>query len=147
MILMPFGKYKGKPLEWIYFNDKSYFEWLENIPKDYIQEAIAEFRLCLKDIVKAKQEEGIKEAKAIIDSYITKGKNVRAVNVHSVGFEFRLGDLSLEDILNRDFTLRYYRNGKLQSIDLTKEQYQELYYILDKEWKKHNEIWEERGLY
>lgn len=147
MILMPFGKYKGKPLEWIYFNDKSYFEWLENIPKDYIQEAIAEFRLRLKDIVKDKQEEGIKEAKAIIDSYIAKGKNVRAVNVHNVGFEFRLGDLSLEDILNRDFTLRYYRNGNLQSIDLTKEQYQELYYILDKEWKKHDEVWEKRGLY
>lgn len=147
MILMPFGKYKGKPLEWIYFNDKNYFKWLENISKDYIQEAIAEFRLRLNDIIRAKQDEDIKEAKTIIDSYIAKGKIVRGVNVHSVGFEFRLGDLSLEDILNRDFTLRYYRNSKLQSIDLTKEQYKELYYILDKEWKKHNEMWERRGLY
>lgn len=146
MILIPFGKYKGKTLEWIYFNDKSYFKWLKNISKDYIQEVIAEFTLRLKDIVKAKQEESIKEAKAIINSYIAKGKYVRGVNVHSVGLEFKLGDLSLEDILNRNFTLRYYRNGKPQSVDLTKEQYQELYYILDKEWKKH-EIWEERGLY
>ena len=146
MILIPFGKYKGKTLEWIYFNDKSYFKWLKNISKDYIQEAIAEFTLRLKDIVKAKQEESIKEAKAIINSYIAKGKHVRGVNVHSVGFEFRLGNLSLEDILNRNFTLRYYRNGKPQSVDLTKEQYQELYYILDKEWKKH-EVWEARGLY
>ena len=145
MILIPFGKYKGKSLEWIYFNDKSYFKWLENISKGYIQEAIAEFILRSKDIVKAKQEESIKEAKAIINSYIAKGKYVRGVNVHSVGFEFRLGDLSLEDILNRNFTLRYYRNGKPQSVDLTKEQYQELYCILDKEWKKH-EIWEARGL-
>ena len=146
MILIPFGKYKGKTLKWIYFNDKSYFKWLKNISKDCIQEAIAEFTLRLKDIVKAKQEESIKEAKAIINSYIAKGKYVRGVSVHSVGFEFRLGDLSLEDMLNRNFTLRYYRNGKPQSVDLTKEQYQELYYILDKEWKKH-EIWEARGLY
>lgn len=112
-----------------------------------MQEAIAEFRLHLEDTIREKQEQGIRDAKKIIDIFLKEHKQVRAVNVHGVGFEFRLGNLSIEDILNRDFTLRYYKNNKLQSVDITREQYRELYLILREEWRKYTELWEERGLY
>lgn len=146
---IPFGKYKGKSIDWVYDNDKKYFKWLESIPlKDKFAEQFADYHLRLKEIQSKKEASAVQIAKELIKNYVSNKKRVRAVNVHSVGFEFRLGDLSLEDILNRDFTLWYtLPNGTHTHISLSKGNYDILYRILDKYWKETGEVWEDRGLY
>lgn len=145
---IPFGRYKGKSIDWVYNNDKNYFQWLESIPlKDKFAEQFADYHLHLKEIQANKEVLAVQVAKDLIERYVNNKKRVRAVNVHSVGFEFRLGDLSLEDILNRDFTLWYVLDGKRTHISLSKDNYDMLYRILDKHWKEAGEVWEERGLY
>ena len=87
--------------------------------------------------------------------------NFYAVNVHGVGFEWRIireSDnenhiywISTEDICNHRPSLYVAKhdlfNSKNQSWKLTDEQYEMLSNEIELIWKKQGEQWQDRGLY
>lgn len=92
-------------------------------------------------------------------SYIKKFNNkfdIYGVNVHGVGFEYRLyansnlkvSYLSLEDIMDNRFSLYVDDiNDKHYSFTLTESQYRKLDSVINVYWKKTGKRFEDRGLY
>lgn len=145
---IPFGKYKDKSIEWVYKNDRDYFKWLEGIPlKEPFASEFTYFHLKLAE--RAKENENIHTNKALflIDKFIEDNKPIYGVNVHSVGFEFRFNGISLENIMDKQYTLHYNDDGKYININLNKENYQILYDEMEKYWVKKGKPWQDRGLY
>lgn len=83
--------------------------------------------------------------------------DIYGVNVHSVGFEFRLYSkddrpklsyISLEDILSRHYSLYMWdKDMNTFEFKLTESQHEMLYRIIDKYWKQTGERFQDRGLY
>lgn len=145
---IPFGKYKNKSIEWIYKNDKDYFKWLESIPlKEPFASEFAQFHLDLVIEIENMENAHVNKVLFKIDEYIKNKEPIYYVNVHSVGIEFRFKDISLEDILGKTFTLWYSDKGKHISVNLTKENYNILYNILNNYWQRTGKQTQDRGLY
>lgn len=98
-----------------------------------------------------KYESNADIALKIIAEEINKGKIVYKVNVHSVGIEYRIYPLSLENIMGQHFTFRYYKevNGRtrLHELKLSKKEYEIVEEVVEGYWVKHGERWQDRGLY
>lgn len=65
MFLLPFGKYKGKPLDWIVFNDRGYAEWLWNNLKSKtivarLEEVFADHGMILAVLANAEEKKNSK---------------------------------------------------------------------------------------
>ena len=137
---VPFGKYKGKSLEYVYNNDLQYFKWLESVAvKEPLASRIANFRLHLQEV----ENKLIYDTLCKIDKYIDQRKMVYQVNVHNVGEEYRLEDISIEEIVGNHYTLRI----KRKSYVLRKDNYEVLKEVLYSYWIKTGENTKDRGLY
>ena len=137
---VPFGKYKGKSLEYVYNNDLQYFKWLESVAvKEPLVSRIANFRLHLQEV----ENKLIYDTLCKIDKYIDQRKIVYQVNVHNVGEEYRLEDISIEEIVGNHYTLRIKRKSYL----LGKDSYEVLKEVLYSYWVKTGKNTKDRGLY
>lgn len=137
---VPFGKYKGKSLEYVYNNDLQYFKWLESVAvKEPLVSRIANFRLHLQEV----ENKLIYDTLCKIDKYIDQRKIVYQVNVHNVGEEYRLEDISIEEIVGNHYTLRIKRKSYL----LRKDSYEVLKEVLYSYWVKTGKNTKDRGLY
>lgn len=74
-----------------------------------------------------------------IKEYVNNGEIVYGISIHAVGFELRLKDISLEDIMGNQFFL----NGK----KISKEFYNKIYNILYPIYEKQGSQNKDRGLY
>lgn len=137
---VPFGKYKGKSLEYVYNNDLQYFKWLESVVvKEPLVSRIANFRLHLQEV----ENKLVYDTLCKIDKYIDQRKIVYQVNVHNVGEEYRLEDISIEEIVGNHYTLRI----KRKSYVLRKDNYEVLKEVLYSYWIKIGKNTKDRGLY
>lgn len=137
---IPFGKYKGRSLEYVYDNDYKYFEWLKNTAtREPLVSEIAKF-LC--DLQK-RENKIIQDAIAKIQKYINDGEKVFGVNVHNVGWEYRVKDISLEEVVGEQFTLRILKN----TYTLHKDNFENLRDLLYNYWIKTGKNMKDRGLY
>lgn len=137
---VPFGKYKGKSIEYIYNNDLSYFKWLVDIArKDPLLTEIAEFYLHLKE----NENKLVYNTIEKIEEYINNNERVFSINIHNVGQEYRIKDISLEEVVGNNYTL--WISGK--SYTLHKENFEVLQTILEKYWTQTGRCTKDRGLY
>ena len=137
---VPFGKYKGKSLEYVYDNDLQYFKWLESVAvKEPLVSRIANFRMHLQEV----ENKLIYDTLCKIDKYIDHRKIVYQVNVHNVGIEYRLEDINIEEIVGNHYTLRI----KHKSYTLRKDNYEVLKEVLYNYWLKTGKHTKDRGLY
>lgn len=137
---IPFGKYKGKSIEYVYNNDLSYFKWLVDVArKDPLVTEIAEFYLHLKE----NENKLVYNTIDKIEEYISNGERVFSVNIHNVGQEYRIKDISLEEIVGNQYTLWISR----KSYTLHKENFDVLQTILEKYWIQTGRCTKDRGLY
>lgn len=137
---VPFGKYKGKSIEYIYNNDLSYFKWLVDIArKDPLLTEIAEFYLHLKE----NENKLVYNTIEKIEEYINNNERVFSINIHNVGQEYRIKDISLEEVVGNNYTL--WISGK--SYILHKENFEVLQTILEKYWAQTGRCTKDRGLY
>lgn len=87
----------------------------------------------------------------MIKEEIDKGAKVFAVNVHSVGIEYRIHPLSIENIMGKHFTFHYFKeiDGKmrLREIKLTESEYKAIEAVVREYWTAQGSKWQDRGLY
>lgn len=87
----------------------------------------------------------------MIREEIDKGAKVFAVNVHSVGIEYRIYPLSIENIMGKHFTFSYFKEVdgkmKLREIKLTESEYKAIEAVVQEYWKAQGSRWQDRGLY
>lgn len=138
--IMPFGKYKGLEISYIKENDKKYFNWM--LKTDFKEP----FKTALLDFFEYEKELENQMVDKVIEKihHLTKeGNIVRYVNVHCVGYEYRLGTYKdgvwIENIMNEHYSL----NGK----KITKDNFKKLNDILSEYWEKQGKHTEDRGLY
>lgn len=137
---IPFGKYKGKSIEYVYDNDYKYFEWLKSIAtRDPLVSEIAEFLCGLQE----KENKLVQRTINKIKKYIGDKEKVFGVNVHNVGWEYRIKDISLEEITGGYFTL--YISKKRYT--LHKDNFEVLKEYLHRYWIETGENMKSRGLY
>lgn len=78
-----------------------------------------------------------------VSSLISSGEKVYYVNVHAVGYEYRIGNCSLEAVCAQ--WRSWYEAGK--RTDLTEDQYQQVRKVLAEQWVKDGELSKDRGVY
>ena len=145
---IPFGKYKGKSIQWVYDNDKSYYKWLEGIQlKEPFATKFADFHNSLLQKEREIENGHVYNVLGLIEEFIKDNDDIYGVNVHSVGFEFRFNGISLENILSKHYNLRYYDNNGVVNVELSKENYDVLYEVMYKYWTEKGKPWQDRGLY
>ena len=145
---IPFGKYKGKSIQWVYDNDRSYYKWLEGIQlKEPFATKFADFHNSLLQKEREIENGHVYNVLGLIEEFIKDNDEIYGVNVHSVGFEFRFNGISLEEIMNERFSLRYYDNNGVVNVELSKENYDVLYEVMYKYWTEKGKPWQDRGLY
>lgn len=137
---VPFGKYKGKSLEYVYNNDLQYFKWLESVAvKEPLASRIANFRLHLQEVENKLVYNTIEK----IEEYINNKEIVFSINIHNVGQEYRIKDISLEEVVGNQYTL-WVSN---KNYTLHQENFKVLQTILEKYWIKTGKNTKDRGLY
>lgn len=141
-VKFPFGKYKGQYIEDIYKNHYDYIQWLKNKGVNgFVGEEIKR----LDNSVEQERLQKLEVIQSRINDLISDNMKIYAQNIHAVGLAYIIGDVHLEDVMS-SYTV--YSVKEDINIRLTKDEYDKLYTILNKNW--HNqpkELWQERGLY
>lgn len=141
-VKFPFGKYKGQYIEDIYKNHYDYIQWLKNKGVNgFVYDEIKR----LDDSVEQGRLQKLEVIQNRINDLISDNTKVYAQDIHAVGLAYIIGDVHLEDVMS-SYTV--YSVKEDINIRLTKDEYDKLYTILNKNW--HNqpkELWQERWLY
>lgn len=141
-VKFPFGKYKGQYIEDIYKNHYDYIQWLKNKGVNgFVYDEIKR----LDDSVEQGRLQKLEVIQNRINDLISDNTKVYAQDIHAVGLAYIIGDVHLEDVMS-SYTV--YSVKEDINIRLTKDEYDKLYTILNKNW--HNqpkELWQEGRLY
>lgn len=136
MAIIPFGKYKGKEISYVYENDLKYYYWLNSIElKAGFKEAMEKFKQNLFEQERQWVLELLEKAK----KYRKQRETVFYINIHSVGTQYQIKDINTENILNEAF----YINGK----KVNEENFKILENYLYEENQKLGCPSKDRGLY
>ena len=136
MAIIPFGKYKGKTIGYVYNNDIKYYKWLKTIPlKGQLKQNIEDFEQNLAKTERDFVLQLLEKAK----KYREQGELVYYINIHCVGDQYQIKDINTENILNRSF----YINCRA----ISKDNFKILEDYLYEENKKLGSPSKSRGLY
>ena len=132
-MILTFGKYKGKDLDYVLEKDKQYIDWIK---KNNINQEI------INELNKRHNDMFIYFKNKIIEHIKNKEVPFKQ-NIHSVGEGFIIKDLHIEEIIGNQYWA-YNFNGK---IILSESEYYELKNILEPYWLNSSQKWMSRGLY
>lgn len=133
MILI-FGKYKGKDLDYVLEKDKQYIDWIKknNINQEIIDE------------LNKRHNDKLSYFKNKIIEHIDNKEVPFKQNIHNVGEGFIVKDLHIEEVIGNQYCVYDFKH---ETLNLSKDEYNELKDILEPYWLNSSQNWMSRGLY
>lgn len=133
-MILTFGKYKGKDLDYVLEKDKQYIDWIK---KNNINQEI------IDELNKRHNNMFIYFKNKIIEHI--KNKEVPSKqNIHCIGEGFIVKDLHIEEIIGNRYCVYDFKN---KILSLSESEYNELKDILEPYWLNSGQNWISRGLY
>ena len=133
-MILTFGKYKGKDLDYVLEKDNQYIEWIK---KNNINQEI------INELNKRHNDMFIYFKNKIIEHIKNKEVPFKQ-NIHSVGEGFIVKDLHIEEIIGNRYCVYDFKN---KILSLSESEYNELKDILEPYWLNSSQKWQNRGLY
>lgn len=133
-MILTFGKYKGKDLDYVLEKDKQYIDWIK---KNNINQEI------INELNKRHNNMFIYFKNKIIEHIKNKEVPFKQ-NIHSVGEGFIVKDLHIEEIIGNRYCVYDFKN---KILSLSESEYNELKDILEPYWLNSSQKWMSRGLY
>ena len=133
-MILTFGKYKGKDLDYALEKDKQYIDWIKknNINQEIIDE------------LNKRHNNELSYFKNKIIEHIKNKEIPFKQNIHNVGEGFIIKDLHIEEIIGNRYCVYDFKN---KILSLSESEYNELKDILEPYWLNSSQKWMSIGLY
>lgn len=133
-MILTFGKYKGKDLDYVLEKDKQYIDWVKknNINQEIIDE------------LNKRHNNELSYFKNKIIEHIKNKEIPFKQNIHNVGEGFIIKDLHIEEIIGNRYCVYDFKN---KILSLPESEYNELKDILEPYWLNSSQKWMSIGLY
>ena len=133
-MILTFGKYKGKDLDYVLEKDKQYIDWIK---KNNINQEI------INELNKRHNNMFIYFKNKIIEHIKNKEVPFKQ-NIHNVGEGFIIKDLHIEEIIGNQYCVYDFKN---KILSLSESEYNKLKNILEPYWLNSSQKWMSIGLY
>ena len=133
-MILNFGKYKGKDLDYVLEKDNQYIDWIKknNINQEIIDE------------LNKRHNNELSYFKNKIIEHIKNKEIPFKQNIHNVGEGFIIKDLHIEEIIGNRYCVYDFKN---KILSLSESEYNELKDILEPYWLNSSQKWMSIGLY
>ena len=133
-MILTFGKYKGKDLDYVLEKDNQYIDWIKknNINQEIIDE------------LNKRHNNELSYFKNKIIEHIKNKEVPFKQNIHNVGEGFIIKDLHIEEIIGNKYCVYDFKN---KILSLSESEYNKLKNILEPYWLNSSQKWMSIGLY